>query len=209
MSRVCCLSVASLLVCALLLLVVIPYGYSIQVTRSYQSKSQFHDILINNFGLAVGGLVEIEYQVVPTSTRDETYSGHVVLLLITDWQQLVWYTSTSTSTLCSQPSMFRRELLGQGRETVVISPDISRNLFSAYLLQCQASNDPISISVTATMRNPRPSSSEYSHMAIEEVSGLQLLEGSIIVFTLLVLGVLGQLYFCRSVCLPCFSSCLV
>lgn len=155
--------------------------------------------------------MEIEYQVVPTSTRDETYSGHVVLLLITDWQQLVWYTSTitSTTTLCSQPSMFRRELLGQGRETVVISPDISRSLFSVYLLQCQASNDPISISVTATMRNPRPSSSEYSHMAIEEVSGLQLLEGSIIVFTLLVLGVLGQLYFCRSVCLPFFSSCLV
>ena len=196
----CCLSVASLLVCALLL-VVVPYGASIQVTRSYQSKIAFHDTLIDKFGLAVGGLVEIEYKVVTTS-RDETYSGDVVLLLITDLQQLVWYSNAETiSTLCSQPSMFRRELRGQGREAVIISPDIRRNLFSAYLLQCRASSDPVEISVTATMRNPRPNSSEYSHKSIKDVSSLQLLEGRVIVYALLVLGLLGQLHFCRSVSL--------
>ena len=206
-SIVCCLSVASLLVCALLL-VFIPHGASIKVTRSYQSKNTFHDVLIEKFGLAVGGLVEIEYKIVTTS-RDETYSGNVVLLLITDWQEYDWYSSADISTLCSQPSMFRRELRGQGRETVIISPDISRNLFSAYLLQCRASYDPVAISVTATMRNPRPSSSEYSHKSIEDVSSLQLEEGMVIVFALLVLGILGQFHFCRSVCLPCFSSCIV
>lgn len=208
MTIVCCLSVTSLLVCALLLLVVIPFGDSIQVTRSYQRTSPFHDILIDKFGLAVGGLVEIDYQVEPTS-GDETYSGDVVLLLITDLQQFDWYSSTSTSTLCSQPSMFRRELRGRGRERVVISPEIGRSQFSAMLLQCRTSRSPVAISVTATMKNPRPSSSEYSHKAIEDVAILQLLEGRVIVFTLLALGVLGQLHFCRSVHLPCFSSCLI
>jgi hypothetical protein len=188
--------------------VFVPYGASIKVTRSYQSKNTFHDVLIEKFGLAVGGLVEIEYKVVTTS-RDETYSGNVVLLLLTDWQEYDWYSSADINTLCSQPSMFRRELRGQGRETVIISPDISRNRFSAYLLQCRASYDPVAISVTATMRNPRPSSSEYSHKPIEDVSSLQLEEGMVIVFALLVLGILGQFHFCRSVCLPCFSSCIV
>jgi len=183
----------------MLVLLLVPNVDSIQVTRSYHHTDPFHDILIDNFGLAVGGLVEIEYKVTPSS-RDMLYGGEVVVLLVTNAQRIIWYDGSSTSTMCSQPSMFRRELRGKGREMVVISPDITRDRFSIFLLQCRDSQDPVEISVTATMRNPRPNSStEYSHKPIGDVAVLQLLEGKIIALSLLALGMLGQLYFCRSV----------
>ena len=190
----------------LILFVTIKTCIGIKVSKTFKQENSFGTLLIEDFGMAVGGIVEMDYNIKPTN-NDLPYNSYVLFLLINYEQKKAWYNSLDTSistntdinSLCSLPSMYRREIFNKDKISIEINYELSRNRYSVVLLQCRNSNNEniIEIVTTTTMKNIRPSSNNYSHLAIDEVMYTRVLEGEIILYALFILGILGQLYFSK------------
>lgn len=172
--------------------------------RTYDNtKSEvFAEFITQDFGMAVGGTIDINYNIAPKDIT-QPFDTYVVIIVITHDQVEGWYSDmkdgadvNAVSTLCSQPSMFRQEVYGLGTLSYEIDYAIGDNRFSVGVLQCRNGyeNNPVSVSVDLTMMNPRPDSHEMSHYSIEHVMEIRVVEGELILYALMILGMAGQIY---------------
>ena len=176
----------------------------IKVTYTSEKSGIYGDFLVNDFGMAVGGIIEVDYSVAPKDIT-EPFDSYLVLLILSSDQKDSWYgglgdsdntVTKNINTLCNQPAMLRKELIGSGSVSFDINYAVGTDRYSVALLQCRtsSSNNPISVDITLVMKNARPDSVNYSHFPIEQVMEVRVLEGELIVYALLILGMCGQLY---------------
>lgn len=165
----------------------------------------FGDFITQEFGMAVGGTIQIDYNVQPTYASKK-FDSYVILLVLTRDQANGWYSdlkndanSDSIMSMCSQPSMFRQELFGSGTLSYNIDYALGENRYSVAVLQCRSGyeSNPVTVSVDLTMKNPRPNSDEMSHFSIEHVMEIRVIEGELIIYALMILGMLGQIILAR------------
>jgi hypothetical protein len=171
------------------------------IARYYQRK----------FGLAQGGIINLEYK---TSAVDDTLplNAYTLILLINDKQHVGFYKSlenskkkvtdpNSVSNLCMQPSLERIVLIGatSGSYNLTIDSSYGADLYSVILLQCRTfSSDETSVKVDIKleMKNLRPDhETGYSQLPIHHVTLLSFYQGEAIALMLLCLLLLGQFYF--------------
>jgi hypothetical protein len=171
------------------------------IARYYQRK----------FGLAQGGIINLEYK---TSAVDDTLplNAYTLILLINDKQRVGFYKSlenskkkvtdpNSVSNLCMQPSLERIVLIGatSGSYNLTIDSSYGADLYSVILLQCRTfSSDETSVKVDIKleMKNLRPDhETGYSQLPIHHVTLLSFYQGEAIALMLLCLLLLGQFYF--------------
>lgn len=129
-----------------------------------------------------------------------------------------WIDSSTSEYLCSQPSLFRRQVSGSGSVSYTISPVDGSDLFSTLVLQCRSptsttssqslrKNDnkssfasidwiisPSGVEIDTEMANARPVGSGLSQLPISEAIYPRLYEGEIIVYFLMLFGLLGQMF---------------
>lgn len=194
----------SILFCTLLLISFIGASYGIKETYSKQRSGIFGDYLVNDFGMAVGGVIQVDYHVVP-KYQTEQFDSYLLLLVISSDQKDSWYDGLGDSDgdvtkninmLCNQPAVYRQELFGSGTINFDISYSVGVDRFSVGVLQCRAGNseNPISMDITVEMKNARPNSDEYSHFPIQQVMQVRVLEGELILYALMIVGMIGQIY---------------
>lgn len=176
----------------------------IKETYSKQRSGIYGDFIVTDFGMAVGGVVEVDYNVRPKNASAPSDS-YLLLLIMSSEQKDGWYggldksdtdVTNNVNKLCNQPAMLRREIFGSGSIKFDIDYAVGLDRYSVGLLQCRQgySNNPMSVDVTLNMKNARPESNHYSHFPIEQVMEVRVLQGEMIIYALLILGMCGQLY---------------
>jgi hypothetical protein len=185
-----------------LLLLCLRTTSSSRTAYSSQSSGVFGKYVVTNFGMTVGGLIDVEYDVGPVdaSLEYESYGSYVLLLVVGEKQTEDWYEKLEDDEIdmdqfCNLPSMMRRVITGQGSVTLPVTYDLGTDRYSVLILQCRTGNalNPTQVKLNVEMKNPRPYSDEYSHYPIETVMTVRLLEGEMILYALLTLGMVGQL----------------
>ncbi len=156
--------------------------------------------------MASRGLVKIKYDVLATNGT-EPYESYVVILILNEAQRSSWYngldktvSSSNIASYCSQPSLLRKLVYGTDTIFYEIDSALGSDQYSVAVLQCLSSvtNNPVSVNVHASMKNVRPESdTEYSQLPIDEVLYPRILEGETIVYSLLIAGLLGQIYLAK------------
>ena len=174
--------------------------YAVKGTFQQTSSNVYGNYLQQSFGMAERGLISLEYNV-KASDQLIPYQSYLIVLILTEAQKLGWYGGMSNvqsniNTLCNQPSLFRQKIYGQGSINFETQ---NTDRYSVLVLQCFQgySNNPISASVTYSMTNARPVGNGYSHMAIQDVTYVRILEGEIILYVLMLAGLIGQVLFAR------------
>jgi hypothetical protein len=176
---------------------------------THTSSTQYAQANSLIFGMASRGLIKIDYDIKPKDINNK-YESYIVFLIINENERSGWYTSiidyslitdpSTVSNLCNLPSTYRKVILG-GNEKGVVSYEIvgSASEYSVITLECfnGFSNNPITTTIKLSMENARPHSNAYSHVAIQEVIIVRIVQGECIVFGLLLIGLLGQIYFAR------------
>lgn len=180
------------------------YCSAIKQTTDHKSGGVFGKILVSRFGLAEGGLIEVDYDV-SAQHEDQPYESYMLINIMTNAERNNWYyqldDSESTikaniNSLCSQPAILRRVVYGKGKLSLRVDSSIGRDRFSVALLQCRdgSNGNPVRADITVEMRNPRPDSDDgYSHLAIEDVMVVRVVEGELIIYSLFILGLIGQI----------------
>ena len=179
----------------------------VKSTFFYQNSGVFGSYLHQDFGMAVGGVIDVDYNVYPQDSS-APFESYMLLLVITHSQGSSWYSelqdgdlpiSQNINNLCNEPSMFRKTIFGSGSAQFNIDYNVGVGQYSVVLLQCRQGNvnNPVNADITLYMKNPRPHSNEYSHYGIEDVMQVRVLEGEMIIYALLVLGMCGQLFLAR------------
>ncbi len=173
-------------------------------TYSKTRSGIFGDFIVTDFGMAVGGVVEVDYNVRPQNVSAPSDS-YLLLLIMSSQQKDGWYgglgksdtdVTQNINNLCNQPAMLRREIFGSGSIKFDIDYAVGLDQYSVGLLQCREgyTNNPVSIDLTLNMKNARPESDSYSHFPIEQVMEVRVLQGELILYALMILGMCGQLY---------------
>jgi hypothetical protein len=159
-------------------------------------------LLSKDFGMATGGVIEIDFKINPSDST-LNFSSYVLINIVTNEQLTSWYSSlqleykelgsSTANKYCMQPANSRQLSFGMGNFSYVV-PAVDR--YSVIVLQCRQGyeSNPVSIDVHACLTNPRPSSSSVSHLPIDEVMIPRVLEGSAIIFGLMLAGLVGQMY---------------
>jgi hypothetical protein len=173
---------------------------AVKETYTKTSSSQFADLVVEEFGMAVGGRIDIQYNVFPQD-GSKTFRSYMILVILTHDQNYGWYgdigkSNPDITTMCQQPSTTRNRILGSGNIALDIDASIGEDRFSVAVLQCYdgLESNPVTVEVTAVLQNPRPMSDEWSHMPIQLVMETRVIEGELIIFALLILGMCGQIY---------------
>lgn len=187
------------------------------LSKFYEESTTYGGtFVVSEFGLARGGMINVMYNISavlnPQSnqTLNAAYNSYILLLFLNfEEANNGWYhglfnsgsfnsLGTLAESMCMQPSLFRKQLIGSGNITYEINMqhDESSRYYAA-LLQCRTlpNNPVIQIDLSVEMKNPQPYSSEYSHLAIEEVMYTRVLEGEILVFVFFIVALSAQWYF--------------
>lgn len=154
--------------------------------------------------MAVGGRIDVDYSVGPKNVS-APFDSYLLLLIVTSAQKESWYgglgdsdadVTKNINTLCNQPAMLRKEIIGTGSVRLDIDYSLGVDEYSVAVLQCRQgySNNPTLIDINLVMLNARPDSDEYSHFPIQQVMEVRVLHGELIVYALLILGMIGQMY---------------
>eukprot|EP01032_Pedospumella_encystans_P013610 gene13610-15660_t len=154
--------------------------------------------------MAVGGVVEVDYNVRPQNVSAPSDS-YLLLLIMSSDQKDGWYgglgksdtdVTQNINNLCNQPAMLRREIFGSGSIKFDIDYAVGLDQYSVGVLQCREgyTSNPVSVDLTLNMKNARPESDSYSHFPIEQVMEVRVLQGELILYALMILGMCGQLY---------------
>ena len=132
---------------------------AISLTSNYVSTSPnpFAKYLFESFGIAQGGLLEVEYSI-HAKNESAPFTSYVVLVTFTEEAKNGWYSgpmdspsSSSLSTICNSPSEDRAVIYGDGVYAYNVR---STNRYSVILTQCLQGNQANSINynVQATIR---------------------------------------------------------
>lgn len=191
------------LLCALLFFISIFFVNSLKKDYSRSSSTYFADYVVQQFGLATGALVTIDYDIQPQT--NSVYGSYVLILLVNERQRMSWYSSPSgsdsnqISTMCQLPSYKRIIATEPGSWNVTIDDSAGSNQYSIVVIQCRSStaDNPVTVSVHAELRNPKPSGDGYNQLGIEQVMLVNFYGGVIIIYVLLLLGLMGQMFLAR------------
>lgn len=176
--------------------------FSVKTDYSRTSSGFFADNVVNAFGMAVGGIITIDYNIQQENNSILTDS-YVLILVVNERQRISWYNSLSPSTsqvdtLCAQPSTQRIVATGQGNWNITVDEGLGSNQYSVLAMQCRVdTGGPVSVKLHVEMKNIQPSGSGYSQLGIEKVTLVNLYGGEIIIYVLLLVGLLGQMYLSR------------
>lgn len=190
-------------------LINILYINAIVVDFTHTSSAPYAQVISLEFGMASRGLIKIDYDIKPKDINYK-YDSYILFLVLNENQRSGWYSSISdyslitepstVSKLCNLPSTFRKVILG-GNEKGSVSFEIigSASEYSVITLECFYGYlvNPITTTIKLSMENARPHSNAYSHVAIQEVIIVRIVQGECIIFGLLLMGLLGQIYFAR------------
>lgn len=177
---------------------------AVKETYSKVRSGIYGDFIVADFGMAVGGVVEVDYNVRPQNASEPSDS-YLLLLIMSSAQKDGWYdglgksdgyVTNNINTLCNQPATLRQELFGSGSIKLDIDYTVGLDQYSVGLLQCREgyTTNPMWVDMTVNMLNARPESDNYSHFPINQVMEVRLLQGKMIVYALMILGMCGQLY---------------
>jgi hypothetical protein len=176
------------------------------------SESTFGQYVQKQFGMAVGGIITVNYntyQKLPSLP----YNSYILILIINEDQRVSYYSDLDSSdstvtnninSLCTSPSMYRKviqTLPSTSEFNYTVSNDNGgSDIYSVAVLQCRSSsatNNNIHAYVKAETKNPAPTGSSYNQLPIDAVMLVRLYLGEIIIYTLLLIGVCGQIYVAR------------
>jgi hypothetical protein len=207
------LMLSNFLSCVALFLCCVGLSYGIHSKYSTTSSGQFSKYVIEEFGLARGAIVNIDYAIsissdygLSTDVIDNIISqAYIQLLVINQFENDNYYSSIggTVSPSCDKASFFRQQLTSSGSIAFNISTLTGQDdLYSVLIMQCRTLSGyygdyPIDIGVTVDMKNPQPSGSSYSHSGIDEVMISRVLEGEIIVYALLMVAMVAQYMFAK------------
>lgn len=186
----------------LLLIFFFIYGSSIKVQKEITSSKIFGEYIQKSFGMAAGGEVNINYKV--SFSDSNLVSNPYPLLLIVNEMQNDWYSDITNdpsseyiSELCTTPSLERKVLDGTGSLSFLITDTLGSDQYSVILLQCREvlESNPVTYNLDLDMLNPRPKGDGHSHLPIDMVMYTRVLEGELILYCLMLIGILGQFYF--------------
>ena len=198
------------MLCLLFIILLLPGVLAINYKYKSTKSGPFSKFLVKSFGMAHGTQAEINYQIMyqPVSTPPNSTSygaDYYILLLILTSNQNQWYSSggsdklDAVQSMCSTPSLQRYILTDQNNSISYTLPVADQ--YSVLLLQCYTlpnSEDTIEFDVQVVMTNPMPySSDKFSHLPIQYVTILPLLQGELLMYCLLILGISCQIYFNR------------
>lgn len=173
---------------------------AVKTSFEIQSINTYAASIEQSFGMAGNGAISIDYNV--NAAHDGAYVSYVLILILTEAQRLGWYSTINNSpgtvnNICNQPSLFRQRIYGDG----TINFDVtSTDRYSVLVAQCLASTpgNPIKVNVDLSMTNARPASDGVSHLPIQNVMYVRVLEGEVILYVLLMVGLVGQFVFART-----------
>ena len=196
----------------LLFIILLSNVFGVSITTTQNMKNTMGNVLIEQFGLARGGKIHINYSinttyVVNATYNDAIYYSNIVLLIVNQNEYNSWYIGAGNSngvSYCNQPSLYRKQLLTNGNVTYDIDMEYGQpSQYSVILLRCRdypstTNNAQISVDLKVSAKNPRPySSTSFSQLSIDEVMIPRVLEGEVIVYTFMLIGCLFQFYASR------------
>jgi hypothetical protein len=183
-----------------LFLIIVNQGTSLKTALSKTSSVPFAESLVNSFGLAAGGTIDVNYNVMGTD-GSIPYDSMVTLLILTERQRIGWYLNLYTaitpdeSALCTRPALFRQHLYGNG--SVAYTAE-SAEKFTLVTLQCRNSAvHSTNVHMDAILVNPQPVGDGQSHLSIQNVMIPRVLGGEILLYSLMLVGLVGQCYFAK------------
>lgn len=164
------------------------------------SSNTYASQIVGSFGMAAEGKIDITYSV-HAQNESTNFNSYFVLIILSEAEKLGWYDGNlqNTKTVCNQPSLLRDRVYGNGNITFTTKV---ADRYSILAMQCRSAlvNNPITASVHVSMRNANPTSStSYSHLEIQDVMTLRVMEGELIIYSILFVGLVGQFYFMRFV----------
>lgn len=194
------------------------FSYSIVraeiATRTVTAFTEpFGYYIIKSFGLAAAGRIDIDYDVQLSAYNESEVnvlswfqpSSYILILVLTEHEVDNWYNNLVNNdqntvkdnirTLCNSPSMLRRTVYGTGSFEYIPTKNNAQQ-FSIAVLQCETvyPQETVDVSVTVEIKNPRPYSSSYSQLPLEEVMVPRVVEGELIILFLMLAGLGGQMY---------------
>lgn len=172
------------------------------------SSAPFAKAVVQKFGMAIGGLITIDYNVVPQSS-ESSYDGYTLILVVTENERSGFFNEIADSivsnpsvvaNLCMQPSMARIVASGSGSFNMTVTSNYESEQYSILLMQCRSGvvTNPLNIDLEINMKNPHPTDNSYSHLGIEDVNLIRLFGGEGILYMLFILILAGQFIFYRS-----------
>ena len=158
-------------------------------------------------GSALAALPPGTFRAKYPSYTPATMGGFFLIVLLDSDQKQRWYSNMGTSdasqlmSLCMEPATVRHTLLldasGRGNFTYTISPANVVSQYSVGLLQCYAlkkKDIELSLSVTTEMYNAQPGGlTGRSYLSIENVPQIRILQFELLVMSLLIAILLGQI----------------
>ena len=168
-----------------------------------------------SFGMVRGGHINMNYSVSTPDTAgavdlsQETLVAanlQFELMVVTEDQRLAYYSTISLTQnatekdTCMNPVTFRREISGSGSITHTFGanePDAEQ--YSVLLVQCRDGSPSVvaNASIHATLLNPLPYSSAFTHLDITDTAHLRVDQGLIAVYSAMLLALFGQMWFAR------------
>jgi hypothetical protein len=197
------------LICFLLLFFNLPVANGFITSATITSTSTFGQYVQKQFGMAVGGIIIVNYDIYQ-KIASLSYNSYILILIISEEQRLSYYSNLDSSdstisnninSLCTAPSMYRKviQVLPSTSEFnyTVSNDNGGSDIYSVVVLQCRSSsatNNNIHAYVKAETKNPAPTGSSYNQLPIDAVMLVRLYLGEIIIYTLLLIGICGQIY---------------
>lgn len=181
------------------------FGLSQKVSEVFTGS--FAKTVVKKFGMAKGGVVNIDFDVVPEYPNSEDNS-YTLVVVTTEEERAGFFNEIGDSVvtnpsvisnLCMQPSMGRLVARGSGSFNMTISDNYQSDQYSVILMQCRPSvaSNPVHVNIKIIMQNPGPVGSSFSHLPIEEVNMLRIYGGEGILYMIFVLISLSQMIFYR------------
>ena len=176
------------------------------------SANYFAQYVQKSFGLADDGRIEIDYDI---RVKDENlgYNNYILIIIMNEEQRLDYYDDIGGSSskinsnidyLCTLPSMHRQiiqTLPASGSYNYTISKSNGgTDQYTVAVLQCRSSTqqgNSIHAYVKATTKNIDPSGTGYNQLDIQDVMLVRLYLGEIFIYTLLLIGIVAQIYFAK------------
>jgi hypothetical protein len=179
------------------------------------SSTPFGEILAKSFGCAVGGIINVDYDITPASTLSTSttpYNSYFILLVVNEDQRSSFYSQIGSAsdsliaanidTYCTLPSLTRRVIqsvpASGSFNFTVTSSHYGNGRYSVLAFQCRQLNStyPLRTHVHVESKNPLSGtdSSDYSQLPIQSVMLVRFYLGEIIIYGLLLIGILGQIY---------------
>jgi hypothetical protein len=146
-----------------------------------------------SFGMSAVGIIDIQYEVGPLYP-DLSQSAPILLIIINEGQRLGYYYHL-TDNPCNRPTLFRQIIYGKGNITYYTTRGADQ--YTVLAVQCRDGNpdNPVHVSITATLKNPYPYGSKYQYLSIDQTTYVTVLEGLLISYFVLLTGIGFQIYF--------------